>query len=391
MGTALKPPGPARAPLIEWRASRIQDPVERLRFLRHAAEPGLRLEIGERFRKAGGWRLVVSVLLWLSLFIPAHTPSRARGTIGPSGMSGTTLAAGNFAVPQVWTVENTPDFDLYSNGLRIENEFAIAGRPRTAYPVFRADATAADFESEKPQGWHSDPAGIVFHSTESHQAPFEISELRSLKRIGRNLLDYVRSQQSYHFVIDRFGRVFRVVGENGIANHAGRSIWSDSKGTYVGLNASFLSIAFESQTDATVPLSSAQLHAAKVLTGMLRGKFGIPASNCVTHSQVSVNPSNWRIGYHTDWASGFPFSELGLPDNYTQMVPSMLQFGFEYDEAFLAATGRPWTGLLASAQLIRERARADGESPASYRQRLQERYRKISAQLRLNEEVQDEK
>jgi hypothetical protein len=388
MATAAKKPVQDGAPFLEWRASRIQDPVERLRFLRKATNPEVRPAVRDRQRS--DWRRLVSVLLWISLFIPFHTPSRARGTIGRSGTPEEPLSGGSSGIPQVWMVENNANFDLYSNGLRIENEFAVSGKPRSSYPVFRADASDADFESEKPQGWRSDPAGIVFHSTESHQVPFEVSELRSLKRIGRNLLDYIRSQQSYHFVIDRFGRVFRVVNENGIANHAGSSVWSDSKGTYVGLNASFLSIAFEAQTDATVPLSAAQLHSAKVLTGMLRSKFGIPASNCVTHSQVSVNPQNWRIGYHTDWASGFPFHELELPDNYTQMLPSMLQFGFEYDDAFVTAAGQPWTGMLASAQTIRERSRADGESPADYRRRLRERYRKISAKLRSNEEVQDE-
>lgn len=391
MDTAGRPPGPVRAPLIEWRASRIQDPVERLRFLQRAAVRGEPWELPRHVRGIGGWRLVISAVLWISLFLPSHTPSRARGTIVPLDTSMAKVAAQSFAVPQIWNVENTPGFDLYSNGLRIENEFAIAGKPRTAYPVFSGDATAADYEGEQPRLWRSDPAGIVFHSTESHQVPFEVSELRSLKRIGRNLLDYIRAQQSYNFVIDRFGRVYRVVSENSVANHSGRSVWSDGKGTYVGLNSSFLSIAFESQTDSSTPLSSAQIHGAKVLTDMLRSKFGIPPSNCVTHSQVSVNPSNWRIGYHTDWASNFPFSELGLPDNYNQMLPSMLQFGFEYDDAFIAATKNPWTGMLASAELIRERARAAGESPAAYRRRLRERFRKISAQLRSNEELQDEK
>jgi len=42
-----------------------------------------------------------------------------------------------------------------------------------------------------------------------------------------------------------------------------------------------------------------------MLTDMLRKRYGIPAGNCVTHAQVSVNPSNLLIGYHIDWASSF--------------------------------------------------------------------------------------
>ena len=43
-------------------------------------------------------------------------------------------------------------------------------------------------------------------------------------------------------MIDRFGRVFRIVHESDIANHAGLSVWGDERGAYVNLNASFLEI-----------------------------------------------------------------------------------------------------------------------------------------------------
>ena len=389
MGSSVKLPGPMLSPLIEWRASRIEDPVARLRFLKGRTRIGPPTIIG-RLRRFGGWRLIASAALWVSIFIPAFSPSRVRGPAGTQAVADHMVLAANYSAPQVWPVEKTSSFELYSNGLRIENEFAISGKPRGEYPVFRPRFTASD-NGDLPVAWKKDPAGIVFHSTESHQAPFEPAEVRSLKRIGRSLLGYIRSQQSYHFVIDRFGRAFRVVAESDMANHAGKSVWADANGTYVGLNASFLSIAFEAQTDASMPLSAAQIHAARLLTDLLRGKFGIAASNCVTHAQVSVNPSNWRIGYHTDWAGGFPFSELGLPDNYAQVVPSMFQFGFDYDDAFVAAAGRPWAGLIATQQLLAEQARADGLSPNAYRQRSQERYRSISAQLHANEENQNEK
>lgn len=333
--------------------------------------------------------MVVSVLLWASIFVPAYAPSRGRGPNSPAPVLNS--RAGGAAAEPVWPVEKTPNFDLYSNGLRIENEFRTSGKPRGSYPIFQSKVRVGERVAEQPVAWRSEPAGIVFHSTESHQVPFQASEIRALKRIGRNLLDYIRSQQSYHFVIDRFGRVFRVVGEDGMANHSGKSVWSDNKGTYVNLNASFLSIAFESQTDSPGALSAAQIHAAKVLTDMLRGRFGIAERNCVTHAQVSVNPSNWRVGYHTDWASGFPFEELGLPDNYKQILPSMIQFGFDYDDAFMAAAGKPWSGLTATDRLMEEQARAAGISLTAYRQRLQDRYRMIGAQLRSNEETQDEK
>jgi len=53
-----------------------------------------------------------------------------------------------------------------------------------------------------------------------------------------------------------------------------------------------------------------------MLTRMLRSRYSIAAENCVTHAQVSVNPSNMQLSYHVDWAAAFSFAALGLPDNY---------------------------------------------------------------------------
>ena len=61
-----------------------------------------------------------------------------------------------------------------------------------------------------------------------------------LKRIGKEVLTFVQQNRSYHFVIDRFGQVFRIVYESDIANHAGNSVWADDSGIYVNLNSSFL-------------------------------------------------------------------------------------------------------------------------------------------------------
>ena len=51
-------------------------------------------------------------------------------------------------------------------------------------------------------------------------------------------------------MIDRFGRVFRIVRESDSANHAGNSVWADQHWVYVNLNESFFGVAFEAQTQA---------------------------------------------------------------------------------------------------------------------------------------------
>ena len=84
----------------------------------------------------------------------------------------------------------------------------------------------------------TEPAGIVFHTTESHLAPSEEDQNQMLRSAGEGLLEYVRRRRAYHFVIHRFGRVFRIVRESDPANEAGNSVWVDQDWVYVNLNRS---------------------------------------------------------------------------------------------------------------------------------------------------------
>jgi hypothetical protein len=281
---------------------------------------------------------------------------------------------------RVWRVESSPTSELYSNGLRIDLTFAVSNRPRAHYPVFSLGGAPASLKSG------AGPIGIVYHTTESHLAPFEEDENRRLKQLARNLLEVIRRERAYHYAIDRFGRVFRVVEESDVANHAGASVWADSEGIYVNLNDSFLSVAFEGQTGAAEQVTPAQISSAKMLTEMLRSRYHIAAENCVTHAQVSVNPSNMRIGSHTDWAAAFPFAALGLPNNYAVALPSLYAFGFDYDEVFLRATGARWSGLDLAEEQIRRQAGIEGTTADAYRRILQHRYKDIAAALKEQNE-----
>ena len=274
----------------------------------------------------------------------------------------------------VWLVERTDGFENYSNGLRIENQYAVSHRPR-AYAAFTYDNSGGERRT--------DPAGIVYHTTESLQAPFEAGENALLKRVGESLIEYVRRRRCYNFLIDRFGRVFRIVNESDAADHAGHSVWADDRFFYVNLNDSFIGISFEAQTGAAerpTSVSAAQVRAGAMLTEMLRSRYQIPARNCVTHAQVSVNPENMRIGYHIDWASSFPFEELGLPDNYAIPYPAISLFGFTFDAGFERGAGSRLTAsALQADRSLAGPAAAAHLSLAAYRKALQQRYRKIVA------------
>jgi N-acetylmuramoyl-L-alanine amidase len=349
----------SRASSIERRARRFADPIDRLRYLREVTAAATKRP--SRRTWTGCCALALVMLTWRSDALVRHPSGpiiRAPSVVRPVSEA-----------PNIWPVEQTSDYDLYSNGLRIENRLEISNQPRSYYLIARDAGVRGPLRTQ--------PAGIVFHISESAQAPFERKQKGLLKRIGEELLLYVRNKRAYHFVIDRFGRVYRIVVESDVANHAGHSVWADSKWSYVDLNDSFLGVAFEARTLADQAVTTeAQLRAARALTEMLRAKYNLPAENCVVHAQVSVNPSNWRIGWHTDWGAGFPFREIGLPDNYQIPNPSLYLFGFEYDSAYINATGPDlWEGLASGEGRVREAAAERGLMPAEYRKVLQQRFR----------------
>jgi hypothetical protein len=381
--------------VVERRAARIQDPVHRLRYLQAsmsaAGRPALH---APKFWRTRHLPAAALVALFLCFLIPKYKASsnvKASATAPASAVHAVSRSAANEApvetTSNVWLVDQTHDFETYSNGLRIDDRYASENEKRVFYPVYRRGAVGVS----EPE-WRSEPAGIVYHTTESDQARFTPDQNARLKRIGKAVIEVVRQNHSYHFLIDRFGEVFRIVPESDVANHAGYSIWADGTNLFVNLNSSFLGIAFETQTQLGDQASAnpAQVHAARVLTEMLRAKYGIPQTNCVTHAQVSVNPDNFLVGYHTDWAGNFPFHDLGLADNYALPPPSIDAFGFTYDPTFVHATGvRLWQGLALAEDRIATQAAARGLPVPRYRAILQKQYKEVLAALKRESAASD--
>ena len=363
-----------REPWISWRAGQISDPVARLRYLRQATSPA---PFPNRIPKV--IITFVGMVAGAALLIPGHPGYFLREVAAPVLPPDIAAAQMKQASADVWMVDSRDGhYEIYSNGLRVETAGAVSYQPRAWRAMMRPLLSSGELRH--------DPVGIVYHTTESHIAPFERGQTDRLKRVGQWLIAYLRKERSYHYLIDRFGRVHRIVKESDAAGHAGRSVWADSNSVYVNMNHEFLGIAFESATQAgDVPaqaVTPAQIRAARDLTEMLRVRYRISTVNCVTHAQVSVNPLNHRIGNHTDWASNFPFMALGLPDNYELPIAAMEIFGFGYDQDFVTATGgRLWKGLLLTEDRVRQAASAEGVSVGPYRAQLKEKYRKQLAEL----------
>jgi N-acetylmuramoyl-L-alanine amidase len=343
---------------IEERAQRIPEATDRLRYLRKEAR---REDSGTR------WYVSACIAVALACLSPAAKPVNRQVSVRAAPVPAPQSA-------KVFLVERTSEADRFSNGLEVRTVYQTQSRPRR-YISYSADTLL-------PSASHTGIVGIVFHTTESLLLPLESGQRNSLNRTRSELLEHVRDNRLYNFVIDRFGQVFRVVPEDQVALHSGHSVWGDAATVLIDLNESFLGIAFEARTGEEG--TAAQLHSASLLTAMVRGTYGIPDANCVTHAQVSINPENLHIGYHTDWAAHFPFPRMGLNVGYKAPVISVQRFGFVYDETFLASIGgHPWEGLVAAENQIILDAAARGITPARHRQILQQQYQAIR---RLNHE-----
>lgn len=270
----------------------------------------------------------------------------------------------------VWLADRGPGWELYSNGLRIETAYTVKG-------------TARDYRVHSRQGELlptrlSRPIGILFHTSESDLWPLEPGYEKEVRRGSEALLRFVKREQAYNYIIDRFGRVYRIVDDDSRANHAGHGVWARGNEVYLDLNSAFLGVSFESRWEGgrTLPITRAQLIAGRNLTHYLRQRFAIAPEMCVTHGLASVAPKRGLIGYHLDWARGFPFEAFGLPDLYAQPLPSVALFGFNYDSEFLRVVGERWPGLIAAETQLANEARERGTSLDQIRRERQAEYRR---------------
>ncbi|MFZ0613630.1 MAG: peptidoglycan recognition family protein [Desulfobacterales bacterium] len=294
----------------------------------------------------------------------------------------------------IWLVEKTTASELYSNSLQIFTRYTVENVARRYRPIFRHIEPASENNQDCDR-----IAGILFHTSESDLVPFRPEMNISIKQKSKHLIKYLQRRKSYNYIIDRYGRVYRLVQEDHAAYHAGNSIWADGEEFYLDLNHAFLGICFEGQdfeeteTDIYIDswnpktnaprmrpreessLTEAQLRSGKELTDWLRVKYKIPQYNCVPHGLVSVNPKKKLIGYHLDLSQGFPFEKFSLSNKYNEPLPSMVEFGFSYDDYFEQIFGGEiWPGIRASETILQSRCKHAKISLSRYKRRLNDNY-----------------
>lgn len=318
--------------------------------------------------------LALAAVAWSLRTAPAPAVVPAPGTaVVPAAAPGAPAPA---TVPptqgvrpeRIWLVEKSATHELWSNGLRIDTSLVVMGAPR-AFRVF-------DRERGLQPEVFTEPVGILFHTSESDVWPLDAGFNENLRDSTQRLLRYLRRNTTYHYLIDRFGRVWRVVDEGSKANHAGNSVWADGERVFLNLNHAFLAVSFETRWEGgrALPITEAQFAAGRLLTDQLRQRHDIPPQMAVAHGLASVNPKKRLIGHHVDWARGFPFAAFGLDNAYRVPSPAVELFGFGYDDEFLRVMQEPWPGVrLAEAKLARDAAAA-GLTPEALRRQRQELY-----------------
>ena len=308
----------------------------------------------------------------------------------------------------IWLVEKTANREFYSNRLQIITTYTISNISRE-YFRFSKNTDYSPANSRITD----EISGIVYHASESDMYPFMPEMNRSILNYSKRLIKYLLRKKAYHYFIDRFGRVYRLVREDHAAFHAGKSIWADEEAIYLNLNHAFIGICFEGRdfeeintrkkkkgraknSKSTIlkptgisSFNEAQLRSGKELTDWLRVKYNISQQNCVPHALISVNTRRKLIGFHLDLSRGFPFDRLGLSDKYREPLPSMVEFGFVYDRYFEKVfNGDLWPGIRSSEEILHRRARNSGVSIAKYRKRLHQRF---SRYMEWNQKLPEKK
>jgi hypothetical protein len=288
--------------------------------------------------------------------------------------------------------------------------------PRNYYkfPKNSVQLPAKDLSSKNPA---SDIAGILYHASESDIFDYKPEMTSSIKRYSKALIKYLCKKKSYHYFIDRFGRVYRLVKDEHAAFHGGNSIWADDESIYLNLNHAFIGICFEGRDFETVgksaaadddkkgtpnismmqtsSINEAQIRSGKELTDLLRVKYNISQHNCVPHSLASVNARSLLIGHHLDLSYGFPFNEYELSNKYNEPLPSITEFGFSYDKYFEKIfSTKKWPGISYSEELLKKQAKKKNLPLPEYRNLLNKKFIKFfewqKEQMKKTKSVKDD-
>ncbi|MFE8595776.1 peptidoglycan recognition protein family protein [Archangium violaceum] len=132
---------------------------------------------------------------------------------------------------------------------------------------------------------------IVLHHTASNNGAGDLAWMRNPK-----------SQVSAHYMVDRDGKIYQLVGDQKRAWHAGQG---ELHGVPTDVNGRSIGIELVNDGSGKTPFTDAQYKALTQLTGYLKQEYKVPMKNIVGHADVAVPK-----GRKNDPAPNFDWNRL---------------------------------------------------------------------------------
>ena len=132
---------------------------------------------------------------------------------------------------------------------------------------------------------------IVLHHTASNNGAADLAHMRNPK-----------SEVSAHYMLDRDGKIYQLVGDSKRAWHAGKG---ELHGVPTDVNSRSIGIEIVNDGSGKTPFTDAQYKALTQLVGYLKQEYKVPGNNIVGHKDVAVPK-----GRKSDPAANFDWSRL---------------------------------------------------------------------------------
>ncbi|NTX50654.1 N-acetylmuramoyl-L-alanine amidase [Myxococcus sp. CA039A] len=216
--------------------------------------------------------------------------TKAQVNTGPGTFGAQTEAA----VKKFQGDKKLPTTGYYGEQTQAALKKALAGTPTTPTTPTTPGAKPAVISAPSPNSDSRNGADIdtiVMHHTASNDGKADLSWMRNPK-----------SGVSAHYMVDRDGKIYQLVGDDKRAWHAGKS---ELHGVPTDVNARSIGIEIVNDGSGKTPFTEAQYKALTQLTSHLKEKYDVPMKNIVGHADVAVPK-----GRKNDPAPNFDWSRL---------------------------------------------------------------------------------
>jgi N-acetylmuramoyl-L-alanine amidase len=131
----------------------------------------------------------------------------------------------------------------------------------------------------------------VIHHTASNNGAGDLAHMRN-----------PAAEVSAHYMVDRDGKIYQLVGDSKRAWHAGKG---ELHGVPTDVNSRSIGIEIVNDGSGKTAFTEAQMKSLTQLTGYLKQQYDVPMKNIVGHKDVAVPK-----GRKSDPAANFDWKQL---------------------------------------------------------------------------------